>query len=462
MILLRVPLVWTIIFLSGCVVGPAYKKPVVTMPESFKHSSKSASSDDLISWWDFFCDQDLLALIKKGIDCNLDLAIAMERIEGARSKYKLEFAKLLPQIVTLADALKVNLGNELLFGDGDPNKPFNSNFLGIATLWEVDLWGKLRRSGVAALNDWESLIENMRDIYIMLIADIAKAYNDVRILEKKIVFAQELISLEKNIFTLDVDSFNAGIDSTILSIDEAIAVENSQADLSTLIRMLEQTKNRLAVLIGEQPEKFCLQSSTTNIFSLIRPIDPGTPCALLRRRPDIRAVERSLAAATERTGAAIAELFPSFSLLGLVGGGSGQRAGIKFPLAPSWAIGPIFYWPLYDFGRIKGHIQIKKSEQKEALLKYEKTVLAALEDVENWLIGYYTQQERVSFLHQKTKAVQQKSILAGDSFQAGLISERNYYAIERERLVLETEFIDAQGILNNYLIGVYKAVGGGW
>ena len=162
----------------------------------------------------------MVSLIKKAIASNFDLAIAIEKIQEMRSNYRMEFAKLLPQVNLLGDALAVNLGNDLLFGSPGLNTRLNTNFIGIETLWEVDLWGRIASSKDAAYHKWEAQIEDMRDVYIMLLADVARAYNDIRVLEKKIALARQSVADDKSLLVLNKDSSSAGLLSFVPPLDE--------------------------------------------------------------------------------------------------------------------------------------------------------------------------------------------------------------------------------------------------
>lgn len=467
---------YLIVFLPGCMVGPNYQRPKIKLPEKYTESRAASSIYNLANWWTFFNDPCLNDLIKKAIHNNYNLRIALEKIVESRNIYKMIRANLFPELDIFGAINSPSFSNVMDINSSSassasslseqiflPTQTSSSLFqVGFDVLWEIDVWGKLRRARNAAYDQFQAQIESMRDIYIMLLADVAQAYIQARSLEKQIDLMEQQIKVDEKLLFLAGDRFKSGIASEIPDVQQVAALDESKNQLLILKTALKQTIIRIAVLLAENPEDFSLCSGKHKVPMSTKNLEVGLPSDLLRRRPDIRKAERLLAAATETVGNAIAEWFPSFSLVSFVGYQI-KPMGCCIPSASlTWSLGPSSFWRVLTFGRIAYNIEAKKSEQRQALLAYAQSVVDALGDVESWLVGYFNAKEQMEVLENKLKAATRERDLTQSLFLCGLDSEINYLNTEKNRIEIEMEYIGIQQSFSTNLVSLYKALGGGW
>jgi NodT family efflux transporter outer membrane factor (OMF) lipoprotein len=271
----------------------------------------------------------------------------------------------------------------------------------------------------------------------------------------------ELLTVNQELLNLTNDRFYAGLNSEIPSLDQISTVNEIQNQLVQQQEILQQTTNRLAILLGQNPEDltFC-----ANAMVPLSNIDPtlGLPSELLRRRPDIRNAERLVASATEHVGQAIAAWFPSFSLLGVLGFAANQGSKIFAGNSFTWSVGPAMSWPLLNFGRIKFDIKAKESLERQALLNYGNIVINAFADVENALVSYCTNNNQLQIITQKLSATSKNRDLVASLCASGLADTLELLRAERNRLLITLQLTNVQQSLSSSLIFVYKALGGGW
>lgn len=452
-----------LVVLAGCYPGPRYKKPTTSVPVTYSaQSGASSEATDLSTWWHYFNDNYLNELITQALTTNYDLRLAIEKIEETRTSYQIRAARLFPDIGVTSIVQRMRESNLIQDPTLAQDKTFSFFQLSFDATWELDIWGKLQRAKSAAYAEYQAQIETMRDVYIMLVSDVARAYIDIRSLQKKIDYVTALIEVDKRLLLLLQDRYHAGITSELPIPEQVRALAIAQAQLITLQEGLGQAINRLAVLLGVNPEDFVLACGEHEVPVAHEPLAVGLPSDLLRRRPDIRRAERVLAAATDRVGQAVAEWFPSFQLLASVGGQTNQANKLFSHSGLAWLIGPAIKWPLLSFGRVEFNIQEKRSVMRQALLSYAKTVLTALADVEFWLISYFATQERLHVVQEKLTAVVRERDLVCMLWQAGLDDELRYLLNEKQNVHIMLEVIDVQRSLSLALVSLYKALGGGW
>lgn len=442
--------------------GKSCKKPVLPVPETFENYQEAEPQADIIEWWKFFNDPILQNLIEQAVANNYDLRIAIEKIEEVRCIFCIRQADLLPIVSGFGFTFRAGLPKDIpLFANLTPN-PTNILGLGINASWEIDIFGRLRSERNAAFADLRAQIEIMRDVYIMLVAQVAQLYVQARALEKKIKINEQGLDIDRKISTLLRVLFNAGLlDKTPINAQDQL-IEDSSNRLILFQRMLQQTYHGLAVLLGQMPECFTLEPGNGQVPMAHNTLRPGLPSQLLRRRPDIRQAEQRLIASNERIREAIADYFPRFSLIGVVGSFSSLYSTWFDGNSLLWLVGPAFSWPLITFGRITYNVKAKKSIHRQALSAYCETVIRAFADVENALVNYFTQEEQLANVEKKYHSAAEGSHLLRDRFTAGLADQNQYMFTERNQLEVLLQVTDAQQGLSSALISVYKSLGGGW
>jgi NodT family efflux transporter outer membrane factor (OMF) lipoprotein len=480
---MRISALLLIIIFSGCMVGPDYRTPEVAMPSKFIESKEEVDGGDLCLWWEQFEDPFLNQLIEEAYVANFDVRIAMEQILEARAKYKVQRSQLWPEIDLNATAIRsrssqnvfgsttdatvgaVDTVSTTTSGFGAFGPPVQNLFqVGFDAIWELDFFGKFRRAKRASFFEWEASKDSAQNVLIIALSEVARDYVAICALQQKIEIAQEKIWADEELLKLTQELFEAGLSSEIQVEDLVATLESDRAVLPLLEASFKQTVYSLAVLLGRQPE------SLLEDFEEIRPIPSGwgkipvgLPADLLRRRPDVRQAERQLAAATERVGVAVADLFPHISLTGTNVGYEAMKGNKWFqPPSRYWTIGPSINWDVLDFGKTRGFIDASKSVQRQALLLYEKAILSSLQDVEGALAAYFEEEKRQLSIQEQYGADERAFVLTQDLFEAGLSSDLQVLQTLRVLLDAENVFVDSQQSLTRDLIAVYKALGGDW
>lgn len=462
----RLPVICLLFLLSACKVGPKYKKPQPELPKKYLKHGQTEAVAQLKEWWTFFNDPVLNDLIAKALEQNYDLRIAKEKIEETRALYRIEEAKLFPEIDAIGQVNSIRLSKNLKQSSFVSKNEFAYFQLGFDVLWQLDVWGKQQRIEAAAIDLFQAQIEMMRDVYLTLLSDVARAYIDYCTLQKKINLLKQQIRVDTSLLSLTTDRFTSGLASKIPDLDQHAVLEESKNQLLLLQTALEQTLYRLSLLLGQNPESFIFSGYQKSVPLSSKILAVGMPSDLLRRRPDIRMAERQLAAATENVGAAIADYFPSFSLLAEQGNTLTFQSNSLSKLFDgnsfSWTIGPSFTWPLITFGRISYNIKAKKSVQKQALLAYGKSIVNALSEVESWMVAYFNQKKQVAVIQEKLDAIIQEQRLIQSLFDSGLANKTEALLAEKNRITIESELTDNQQAASSSLISLYKALGGEW
>lgn len=456
------------IFLPGCMVGPRYKRPSVKLPAQYDHQQSSSTKANLARWWTFFDDESLNDLITTALKNNYDLRIALEKIEETRALYRVQRANLFPEVgvVGLANRTQFSCNTaQFSFINQNPlinHSPLAFYYLGFDAYWELDVWGKLRRARNSAYDQFQAQIEAMRDVYIMVLADVARTYVEYRSTQQRIDLLEDKLNVTQALSHLSQSRFNAGLKSALPELESQIAVDKVQTNLIALQTLLAYSTIRIATLLGENPEGFIIGEGRHAVPASHKKVEVGLPSDLLRRRPDIRRAERLLASATEDVGVAVADWFPSFSLLGAVGAASSAASCLLSPGSLTWTIGPAMLWRLITFGRIRYTIQAKESAKRQALLKYAQSVVKALEDVERSLVSYFDGKEQVELATHTAELSRQQRDLYAALWDSGLKSETDYLNAVSNHIDVCLRLVDAQEIETTALISVYKALGGGW
>ncbi len=486
-----------LLLVTGCTVGPDYRRPEMDLPGGFGAWAAQAKTGttqpatqavDFARWWTVFHDPQLNALIDRAMAGNLDLQSAAARVREARGQRGISASSLFPTVNTDASyrrsqtsenafnfggsqgASSGNAGGSGGLSSGSsgagfaaPGSTTDLYQAGFDASWEIDLFGGVRRAVEAADAEVASQIENQRDVLVSLIAEVARNYLEVRGFQSQIEIAHRNVKIQTD--AVEVARSKArlagGSDLEVARSEALVAQTRSQ------IPFLEQQRDasihRLATLQGLPPR------SLYDILTAAKPIPqgppsipPGLPAELLRRRPDIRRAERELAAATARIGEATADLYPRFSLTGAIGLQSQTMKHFADWQSHFWNIGPSMSWPIFDAGKIRSNITVQDERTKQADLNYRKTVLSALEEVENALTAYSKEQSRRDLLAVAVERNRRSVELANTLYQNGARDFLN--VIDAQRALLSTEDLLAQSdrLVATNLVGLYKALGGGW
>ena len=338
-----------------------------------------------------------------------------------------------------------------------------TQIIGFDAGWELDLFGRYRRQIEAAQYDTQAAAETRNAVLITVVSDVARAYTEVRALQMRLKIANDNIDIERTTVDVVQQRFDRGLTNEL---DLALAkrqLATLQSEIAPLVAEISAVQRRLAVLLGEYPEDLTVElQQAVPLPQLPRRIQSGLPLDLLRRRPDIRQAERELAANTALVGARTADLFPRLAITagaGLQGQGMGRPpAGNTF----IWSAGPTAYWPLLDFGALDALIEIQDLRTHEALVNYRKTIVNAVEEVDDALSAYSAQQDRLQNLTDALAASQRAVTLANQRYNRGLTDFLNVTDAERQLYELQDQYAIAQEDVVVQCIAIYKGLGGGW
>ena len=463
-------LVFSIPLLAGCAVGPNYKRPQAAVPTQWTVAptrgteTKSPETDE---WWASFQDPELNSLVERSASRNLDLKLALERVQEARAARGVARSGYFPSIDGAASGTR---SRQRVIGPvGPQNSPvivpveFNNFQGGLSASWELDVFGGTRRRVQAATADAAAAEENRRDVLVILLGDVGRVYAQLRGFQRRLEIANKNIRTQQD--TLDLTSARAiaGL-ATELDVSRAAAqLESTKAVVPTLLSGIDVSIHRLSVLLGEEPGALRSELEKTNPIPSAGPeVDVGLPSDLLKRRPDIRRSEAQLAAATARIGEAKADLFPRFVLTGTAGRQAAQLHDLTLGAGNFFSVGPGISLPLFTGGRIRSNIAVQTSRQREAVIGYQSTVLNALEEVENALVSYAQEQERRDRLNEAAQHSQLAVDLATEQYKAGLTDFLSVLDAQRELYADEDQAVQSQTSVTTDVIALYRALGGGW
>ncbi len=457
-------LVIVALVLSGCAVGPNYRRPEVQMPSQYhqaQFANNESQASDLEKWWMSLKDPELDSLIERAVKSNLDLKIAIARVREVRAARGVAAGSLLPEVGASSSYSRIHRSQTV--PPFQPPRDLNLYQIGFDANWEIDLFGGLRRSVEAATADAIAANENQRDILVSLLAEVARSYVEVRGFQEEINIACKNIGTQQQTLDLTQVRYEAGL-ATALDVSRAAAqLASTQAVVPTLESGLTQTIQHIAVLLGQEPGALLTElSATAPIPSASYAIPPGLPSDLLQRRPDIRRAEAELAAATARIGEAKSDYFPKILLTGQAGYLSSEIKNLTLGAANFFSFGPSISVPLFTGGRVRSNVLVQESRRDQALNRYQNTIITALQEVENSLVALQREQERQKKLAIAVENSQRAVDLSNELYSAGLEDFLSVLDAQRSLFSLEDELVQSERSVTVYLIAVYKALGGGW
>ena len=470
--ILRQYLTWmsVIALLTGCKVGPNYHAPQVSVPSGYHEqfvTETNAPAQNLSHWWGVFHDPQLNALIQEAVVANHDLRVAQARVREARAQAGVARAALLPSVDASGDYSRQRFSRNTPSGflAHAAGQDLEQNFFnaGLDMNWELDLFGGNRRALEASRADLAAAEETRRGVLITVIGDVGLSYLDLRGLQRQLTVARDNLRLQEQTLDLTRDRFRAGLASDLDTARAEAQAANTRSSIPLIEQDIQRSIHRLSILIGKQPAELEAQLSVSAPIPAVVPgIPVGLPSDLLRQRPDIRNAERQLAAATARVGVATADLFPRFFLTGAAGLQSVNASDFFSAGSRFWSLGPSVRWPVFTGGRIRQNIKVQDARQEQALVRYEQTVLTSLEEVENALVACGKEQEHRQALIQSELANRRAVELADQRYRSGLVDFLNVLETQRTLLEVQDELARSDRTIDQNLVRLYKALGGGW
>ncbi len=465
-----------LLIVAGCKVGPNYQNPKMPMPAQFGESTTRPATRPAVAlehWWDAFDDPMLNSIIDDAVQNNLDLKSATARLRQERAQRGVTASAWFPTVNVdgaytrqrrtgiQSGAISGTGGNTTIINGGDRySSLWNTGF---DATWELDIFGSVSRNVEAANATVQADIEDRRDVLVTLLAEVARDYIDLRGAQRDLTITRNNETSQQQTLNLTRERFRAGIASDLDVAQAEAQVATTAANIPTLEAQIRQEIHAISVLTGKDPEALSAQLTPPKDLLVKLPAVPlGLPSQLLERRPDIRRSERQLASATALVGVAVADWFPKFSLTGSYAWQATKAAHLFSDTNNFWDIGPSVTWPIFDAGRIRANIQVQNALTDQALDTYEKTVLTAMQDVEDSMVAYDREQARRVALAQAVSSNRRAVDLSNQLYSRGLIDFLTVLDSERQLFTAEDLLVRSDTAVSENLIALYKSLGGGW
>ncbi|WP_413925192.1 efflux transporter outer membrane subunit [Candidatus Accumulibacter phosphatis] len=454
------------VLLGGCAaVGPDFKRPEIPWLRGWSGGSLDSLNAEqrgkpraqTEEWWRNFNDPVLDRLIAEAQRVNPNVRTAGMRILEARAQLMIAGSLLYPQQQQLTGTV-LRTGEERSSGPDSALTAYNA---GLAVGWEIDFWGKFRRSIEAADSGYFASIAQYDDLQVLMAAQVATFYCAIRTLELRLKIAHENAALQKRSLEITERLFKHGSDSEL---DVQQAKAQYLGTLSTIPQLegsLRQTQNALGVLLARAPGPLAEMANGRNTIPQAElGVIVDLPADLLRRRPDVRAVEMQLAAQSALIGVSVADLYPSIALLGSLGLSATSLSGSPRTLA--WGIGPSLVWNVFDHGRLTGEVLVQDARFQQLYEQYQGVVLQAAREVDDAAVGFAKNREQIPILEEAVKAAQRSLAIASIQYREGLANFERVLDSQRTLFSQQERLVNNQGSVAQSLVALYKAMGGGW
>jgi len=452
--------------LGGCTtVGPDFERPLVPWLSGWSGGSLEKLAADprrprhglMQAWWRNFDDPVLDQLVAEAQRVNPNVRIAGMRIMEARAQLGIADSTRYPQ-VQQATAQALGVGEQR--SSGRNNNAWTAN-VGFNLGWEIDFWGKFRRSIESADAAYLASIAQYDDIQVLMAAQVAGLYCTIRTVELRLRISRENAQLQKRSLQITELHFQSGNESE-LDVQQARA--QYLGTLSTVPPLeiaLRQAQNALSILLARPPGPLPeMEEGRERIPQAGLDVIVDVPAELLRRRPDVRAVEMQLAAQSAQIGVSVADLYPSISLLGTLGLSGSTLEGASRVL--SGAIGPGLVWNVFDHGRLTNTVLVQDARFQQLYEQYQNTVLQAAREVDDASVGFAKTGEQIVLLADAVKAAQRSLEIADRQYNEGLVDFQRVLDSQRTLFSEQDQLVASRGSQSQSLITLYKAMGGGW
>jgi len=451
------------IFISGCTVGPNYKKPVASVPPTYRGLAPDANANNANvaslgdqKWWDVFQDDQLRALIRTALEQNYDVRIAGTRILAARAQLGITRADQFPNVSGGAA-----LADERTAKTAFPAFETAAGQLNISAAWELDFWGKFRRATEAARANLLASEAARQEVIVTLVSNVAAAYLQLRALDLELEISQRTLGSRRESLRLTQLLADGG-STSLLDVRQAEQlVFTAAAEIPSLEQQIEQQENLISILLGKNPDSVPRGQKLTE---QPRPPDvpPGLTSSLLERRPDIREAEQQLIAANAEIGVARAAYFPQISLSGTAGFQSDALTRLFSGPAGAWTYGASLTQPIFTAGRISSSVRLAEAQQQQALLFYAQTIQGAFRDVSDALIANRKSKEFRIQQELLFQSAQDAARLSHMRYNGGVTGYLEVLTNETNAFAAELELVQAQLNETLALVQLYQSLGGGW
>lgn len=448
------------LLLISCAVGPDYSRPDIPTSDSFRMAEEGRDLSSLanVPWWELYQDKELQKLIRIALEENKDLKRTVATVDEYAARSLVAKTDFAPQLSGTVYAPTFGNTKNVAF-PGFPNA-FNYYVQGNLA-WELDIWGRIRRSNEAALGDLLAREENRRAVIVQLVAGVAQAYFDLRQFDTQLEIASRTLHAWEESVRISRARLREGLVNK-LDVDQFEAErQNAAARIAELKRQMVQKENELSVLLGRNPGQVSRGRSLTE--QVMPPVVPaGLPSELLQRRPDVIQAEQSLVAATARIGMAKADRFPKLSITGILGIASPQLSRLVANETFFGAAGPSLTGPLLNATILGFQQKAAEAQARQALAQYEQTILVAFREVEDALVGVSTAREQAAAQEKQVDALQSALHLANLRYKGGLANYLDVLIAQRSLFDAELSLATTRRLHLASVVQLYKALGGGW
>lgn len=465
---------------NGFRVGPNFHEPPVRAASRWIDAADprviQAPVDDG-PWWTVFQDPVLDSLIETAHRQNLDLKAVATRVFQAQAQRNIEAGNLFPQSQNaIGDYIHVQASRNFRIFTPTPStspsrvntaqSPINSNIniwaTGFNASWELDFWGRIRRSVESASAERDASVEGYRAALVTLAGDVAVSYIQFRTAQQRIAYARRNVEIQRGSLDLAEARYRNGT-ATALDVKQARSIlAQTEASIPPLAINLRVANNQLCVLLGQPPQDLTVEFGEGGIPTTQPEVVVGIPAQLLERRPDVRRALLEAAAQCARIGVAEADFYPQIGVTGFIGYAASD---IRFLFAGNSLTGlllPNFSWKILNYGRVLNNVRNQDARFRELVLQYQQTVLRAGREVEDSLGAFLQYQLQAKSLETGVKEADDSVILVQAQYRAGIVDFNRVFTAEAQLVSLQDQLATARGNIAASLVGVYRALGGGW
>jgi multidrug efflux system outer membrane protein len=446
------------LFFLGCAVGPHYKAPQPAAAQFRAADPKLLAEAPLDArWWNQFEDPVLDSLMDRALAANNSIRIARARLAESRAVFD---ERKLDRVPTVPVDGSYQYSKEQIPGFGDQRQVVNTFRSGFDAFWEVDLFGRVRHGVAAARADNQAVEADLRDVQVSVVAELARNYFELRGAQWRLAVAERSLNNQRETLRLTQLRRDAGVGEEQDVASASARVAAIEASIPSIEFEVSRAEYHVAVLTGTRPGELNADLSPRAYPAIAKVLPIGNPGELLQRRPDVRAAERRLAAATERQGIASASLFPQVSVSGFVGFLAGRGSTFFTADSRAYSISPGLSWSAFDLGRARARVRGSNAATEEALATYEETVLRALEETESSFASYHAEQARLIKLNDQARESKRAADIARLRYREGVIDFLSLLDAERTQLQAEDAVAQSERDVYVAVIAMYKALGG--
>ena len=461
MLSIRTSIPLALLLLSGCVVGPDHKAPEIQLPAKFAEGGKASNGDvSTVAWWNAFNDSRLNGYVSTGLAQNLTVLQALERINQAEASVVVAGAGALPSLTTQGQHTTSGRKGSLPTADSNVT---NTSAGSLNVSWLLDLFGQYRRSKEAANANLDAAYASADVAKLSLLSSLVSAYIDARYYQERLAIARQNLTSRRETLDLTKLQLEAGAASRLDVVQSEGLVNSTLAEIPSLETNFRRAAHRVATLLGMPASSLVVELQRGARQPVARSIPKtGIPADLIRNRPDVRAAERTLAAAVAQIGVAEAQLYPSIELGGTITPSYSRISGGSRGSSNSWSFGPSLVLPILDGGRLRANVDIANSSAREQYLVWKQTVLTAVEEVENALAAINRDQRTANALRATVSSYNEALSLSTASYRDGASSLLDVLDAQRSVSTAQASLAQAVQQTAQDYVALSVAIGGGY